>query len=101
MVATIQSIDFDAASTLTTYIESKLQKLEQFSAQIHDAQVYLKLEKNKNKDVGNKVVEIKVMVPQNTLIASFQAKSFEEATNACVEQLSRQLVRYKEKQRSA
>lgn len=100
MISTIQSIDFDAASTLESYIKNKLSKLEQFSSNILDIQVYLKLEKNKNKDEGNKIVEIKVMVPQNTLVSSSQAKTFEEATNVCVEHLTRQLVKHKEKQRN-
>lgn len=99
MATTIQSIDFDAADRLQSFVQTKVKKLQHFYDQIIDAQVYLKLEKNKNKDIGNKIVEIKLLVPNNTLIASHQAKTFEEATNMCVEQIKRQIIRHKEKER--
>ncbi len=98
MNVTIQSIHFDADRKLTHFISQKVNKLNTFFDPIVDAQVFLKVDKNK--EAGNKVVEIKVNVPQNTLLGTQRAKSFEEATDMCVEQMKRQIKRYKERKRS-
>jgi putative sigma-54 modulation protein len=95
MIVTIQSIHFDADVRLKDFIQSKLSKLRQYHDGIVDAQVYLKLDKNH--EVGNKVVEVKMLVPSNTIVSTQQARTFEEATDLCVDQLKRQLVKTKEK----
>lgn len=98
MKTTIQSIHFDADYRLLDFIDSKLSKLDQFFDSIQGAEVALRLEKNKQE--GNKVVEVKMLVPSQTIVASHQSPSFEEATDHCVDQLKRQLVKYKEKMRA-
>jgi putative sigma-54 modulation protein len=98
MKLTIQSIHFDADRKLTGFVTQKISKLNTFFDHIVDTQVYLKLEKNKQE--GNKVVEIKVNVPSNTLLGTQRAKSFEEATDLCIEQMKKQIKRYKEKIRA-
>lgn len=98
METTIQSIRFDADQKLKTFITEKTDKLSQFFDGIIAAQVYLKLDKNHER--GNKVVEYKLLVPQTTLVASHQAPTFEEGVDACIEQLSRQINKYKEKLRA-
>jgi putative sigma-54 modulation protein len=93
MHLTIQSIHFDADHRLLAFVQRKCSKLDQFFDAIVDAQVYLRLEKNK--EVGNKVVEIKVLVPNNILLATERAASFEEATDKASESLRRQIQKYK------
>lgn len=95
MKITIQSIHFDAADRLLEFIQTKFDKLAQLYASIIDVQVFLKLEKNNEQ--GNKIVEVKVLVPAQTLVASSQNKTFEEAVDSCLEQIKRQVVKYKEK----
>jgi putative sigma-54 modulation protein len=96
MKATIQSIHFTADSKLIEYIEQKLNKLETFSNQIMQADVYLKLE-NEGAAVKDKVVEIRVHIPGNDLFAKDTSRSFEDAVDAVTEQLRRQVERQKEK----
>lgn len=98
MQITIQSIHFDANSRLKQFIQRKCEKLDQYFDGIVDAQVYLRLDKDYNR--GNKVVEIKLLVPNNTLLATERAPRFEEATDKATDQLRRQLMKYKEKMRA-
>lgn len=98
MNVTIQSIHFDADKKLLNFINEKVGKLNQFFDAIVDTQVYLKLDKNKQ--TGNKVVEIKLLVPQNTILGHERAKTFEEATDLCIEQMKSQLKKYKDKMRN-
>jgi putative sigma-54 modulation protein len=98
MNVNIQSIHFDADSRLLGFIETKCAKLTQFFEGLVDLQVYLRLEKNKS--IGNKVVEIKALVPGTTLVATEQSPSFEEATDKAIDGLRRQLLRYKARQQT-
>lgn len=95
MKTTIQSIHFDADAKLLKYIEQKVSKLSTFFDAVIDASVFLKVEKDHEN--GNKIVEIKLNVPNNTLLAKERNRSFEEATDACVDKLKLQLQKYKEK----
>jgi putative sigma-54 modulation protein len=97
MRTTIQSIHFDADIKLLQFIEQKLAKLPQLFNHTLAAEVFLKLEKNDAK--GNKIVEIKVSVPQSTLVASERGRTFEEATDLCLDQMKAQLKKFKEKMR--
>ena len=47
----------------------------------------------------NKIVQIIIQIPGNDLMAKERCKTFEEATDLCVETLSRQIKRHKEKLR--
>ena len=62
------SIHFDADQKLIDYIEKKTTKLEQFFDRIIDAHVYLKLQNSGQ--VRDKIVEMKLMVPGDTLMAT-------------------------------
>lgn len=95
MKITIQSIRFDAAERLQVFIQEKFGKLDRIHDGIVDIQVYLKLEKNHQQ--GNKVVEVKVLVPSQTLVATSQKPTFEEAVDNCLDQIKRQLIKHKEK----
>jgi putative sigma-54 modulation protein len=94
----VQSIHFTADIKLLDFIQKKADKLDQFYDQIIGGDVYLRLEKTE--DEGNKITEIKLMIPGNDLFAKEQCKSFEEATDRAIESLRRQLDKHKEKVRS-
>ena len=92
------AIHFDADQKLIDYIEKKTTKLEQFFDRIIDAQVYLKLENSGQ--VRDKIVEMKLMVPGDTLMATEVSKTFEASLDAAVDNMKRQLNRYKERLQS-
>jgi len=91
----LTAIHFDADQKLIDYIEKKASKLDQFFDRITDTQVFLKLENSGQ--VRDKIVEIKLMVPGDTLIATEVSKSFEGAADAAVDNMKRQLSKHKEK----
>ena len=93
----IQSLRFDADAKLLDFVEGKVNKLEQYFDNIIGAEVILRLDKSE--DSGNKVADIKILIPGNDLFSKKQAKSFEEATDMATEALRRQLKKTKEKQR--
>ena len=97
MKVRIQSIHFNADNTLLEHIEEKVNKLVHFYDHIIGGDVFLKLDKASNTE--NKIVQIKLAIPGNELITRHQCKTFEEATDLCIEALSRQVKKYKEKQR--
>ncbi|MDQ3016719.1 MAG: ribosome-associated translation inhibitor RaiA [Bacteroidota bacterium] len=92
------SIHFDADDKLLAFIEKKTSKLDQFFDRIIDAHVYLKLENSGQ--VKDKIVELKLMVPGDTLIATEVSKTFEASTDAAIDNMKRQLNRYKERLQS-
>ena len=96
MQITIQSIHFTADVKLKEYIEMRLSKLETFYYRIIQAEVFLKLE-NEGAPLKDKVVEIRLHIPGNDLFAKDTSLSFEDSTDAVVEQLRRQLKKAKEK----
>ena len=98
MKVQIQSIHFNADQKLLEYIQAKLDKLDKYFDHITDAQVFLKVTKPEVRQ--NKVVEIKVNVPGEALLATETGDKFEEATDLAIENLKRQVVRFKEKIRS-
>ena len=91
------SIHFDADQKLLTFIDKKVGKLSQFFDRIINVNVYLKLENSGQ--VKEKIVEIKLNVPGGTMVASEKSYSFEAATDRVVDNMKRQLMRYKERLR--
>ena len=89
----MHAIHFKADKKLLSFIQERLKKLEQFNDQIVSAEVYLRLDKDREKE--NKITEIKLHVPGKDLFAKKQCKSFEEATNVAVEALRRQIMKGK------
>ena len=83
--------------SFTAYIDSKLSKLGQYFDRIIDVHVILKLENSGQ--VRDKIVEVKMMVPGDTLIATETQQTFEAATDLVVDNIKRQLIRYKERMR--
>jgi putative sigma-54 modulation protein len=95
MKINLTAVHFDADQKLIDYIEKKTSKLGQFFDRITDAQVFLKLENSGQ--VRDKIVELKLMVPGDTLVASETSKTFEAATDAAVDTMKRQLKKHKER----
>ena len=91
----MHAIHFKADQKLLSFILERLNKLEQFNDQIVSAEVYLRLDKDREKE--NKIAEIKLHVPGKEMFAKKQCKSFEEATNVAVEALRRQIMKEKTK----
>ncbi|MFN4235415.1 MAG: ribosome hibernation-promoting factor, HPF/YfiA family [Bacteroidia bacterium] len=93
----IQSIHFDADKKLIAFIEEKVKKLAKYHDGIIGAEVFLRLEKNSEKE--NKITEIKLLVPGSDVFAKRQCTTFEEATDLSVEAIATQLKKQKEKAR--
>ena len=95
MKVQITAVHFDADQKLIDFIDKKTSKLGLFFDKITDAQIFLKLENSGQ--VRDKIVELKLMVPGDTLIASDISKTFEAATDGVVDNMKRQLTKYKER----
>ncbi len=91
----VHSIHFTADQKLINHINEKISKLSLFFDQIIASEVFLRLDKNTEKE--NKITEIKVLIPGKELFAKKQCKSFEEAADLVVEALRKQIIKHKEK----
>jgi ribosomal subunit interface protein len=91
----IQSIHFDASEQLGAFVQKKVSKLEQYYDGILLTEVIMKV--IKPEVTLNKNVLVKVKVKNGELLAEKTANSFEEAVDECVDALSKQLVKHKEK----
>ncbi len=94
----IQSIHFDATEQLQAFIQKKVSKLEKYYEDIKKVEVSLKVIKPETAE--NKEAGVKVLVPNGEFYASKVCDTFEESVDVCIEALEKQLVKYKEKQRS-
>ena len=91
----IQSINFDATTTLESYINKKISKLDKFFDEIINIEVYLKVVKPET--AINKEAEIKISIPNVDFFASKTCDSFEEAIDLTVDALEKQIRKNKEK----
>ena len=92
-----KAVQFKADQKLIDFIDQKLGKLERFYDRIIQANVTLKLENSGQ--VRDKIAEVIVMLPGETLVAKDSKKTFEASVEGVVRNLKRQLKRYKEKRR--
>ena len=93
----IHSIRFDADKKLIDFVTQKVKKLSQVSNDIVSAEVFLRLDKDDERE--NKITEIKIEYPRGPLFARKQSKTFEEATDLVIGALKKQIVKQKEKMR--
>ncbi len=93
----IHSVRFDADKKLIDFVNQKLDKLAQFGEDIVNAEVYLRLDKDQERE--NKISEIKVEISGSSLFAKKQSKSFEESTDEAIDALKKQITKYKQKKR--
>lgn len=90
-----EAVQFKADQKLIDFIEKRLTKMEQYFDRIIEARVILKLENSGQ--VKDKVAEISLSVPGDTIFAKDTNKSFEASIDQAANALKRQLMRYKEK----
>ena len=93
-----QTVNFNADASLLEFLELKVQKLAVFYDQIIDVDVYLKVENTSDKE--NKISEIKVNVPKDSIVVKKQCKSFEEAIDTACDAAERAIVKLKEKRKN-
>jgi len=98
MRVNVETPNFAADVKLLNFIERKLSKLEQFYDRIIYADVFLKVQKTKEK--SNKIVEVLLSIPGDDIMIKKEARTFEEGTDECVRGLERQLKKRKQKQRA-
>ena len=98
MQVIIESVQFRADQKLIEFTDKRLGKLDQYYDRILEARVYLKLENAGQ--VKDKVAEVSLDVPGQTLFATATDKTFEAAVDEAADSLRRQLARYKEKSRA-
>ena len=93
----IHSVRFDADKKLINFVQQKLDKLTLFGEDIVNAEVFLRLDKDQDRE--NKISEIKLELAGGPLFAKKQSKTFEEATDDVIEALKKQITKHKEKKR--
>jgi len=93
----IHSVRFDADKKLIDFVHQKIGKLTQYGEEIVNAEVYLRLDKDQERE--NKISEIKLDLPGGPLFAKKQSKTFEEATDEAVDALKKQITKHKQKKR--
>jgi putative sigma-54 modulation protein len=93
----IHSVRFDADKKLVDFVQQKLDKLTQFGEDIVNAEVYLRLDKDQERE--NKISEIKLDLPGGPLFSKKQSKTFEEATDGAIDALKKQITKHKQKKR--
>ncbi|WP_321438889.1 ribosome hibernation-promoting factor, HPF/YfiA family [uncultured Bacteroides sp.] len=94
----IQSIHFDASEQLQAFIQKKVTKLERLYDDIKLVEVSLKVVKPET--VKNKEAGIKIIIPNAEFYADKTNDTFEESIDEGLDALSKQLLKYKEKQQS-
>ena len=97
MEVRIQAIHFDASEKLQDFIQKKVAKLEKFCDDIKKVEVSLKVVKPET--AMNKEAGIKVLALNSEFFAEKVSDTFEESVDVCVDALSKQLIKAKEKLR--
>jgi len=93
----IHSVRFDADKKLIDFVHQKLDKLTQYGEDIVNAEVYLRLDNDLEKE--NKISEIKLDISGKPLFARKQSKTFEAATDDAIDALKKQITKHKQKKR--
>lgn len=95
----IQADGFVADQKLAEFIDLKAAKLTTYYDKIIDISVKLSLDSHSK--VKDKVVHILCHIPHSNLFVESTAKTFEEATDECIEDLKRQIKKKKEQMSAA
>ena len=98
MKVSVQSVNFNISRDLVKYIEKKVNNLEKFHDHILGSEIYLKVQSTSEKE--NKMVDLKIKLPGNDIVAKKQSKTFEEAVSQAADSVKKQLVKRKEKLRA-
>ncbi|MBK9013233.1 MAG: ribosome-associated translation inhibitor RaiA [Saprospiraceae bacterium] len=90
-----ESVQFKADQKLHEFIEKKMEKLTSHFDRIINVEVKLRLENSGQ--VKDKVAEIQLHVPGQNFFAKETTKTFEQSVDSAIDNLRRQLSKYKEK----
>jgi putative sigma-54 modulation protein len=93
----IHSVRFNADKRLVDFVHQKVEKLTQFGEDIVNIEVYLRLDKDQERE--NKISEIMLELPGGPLFAKKQSKTFEESTDDAIDALKKQITKHKQKKR--
>lgn len=96
MNVNIQTVHFDAASTLIEHVNKKVQKLGNFHDRITSVDIYLKLD-NVAHQIKDKIAEIRVKIPKHAFFTKQSSKSFEESFDGALDSIIEQIKRKKDK----
>lgn len=91
----INAVKFKADPKLEKFVSDKVGKIEKLVDNATKCEVYLKVDKPESDN--NKIAEISLTLPGQTLFNSKQADTFEEAVSECVDTLKVQIDKYKER----
>lgn len=92
----INASHFEVDAKLSALINKKVSKLERFYDHIIDCMIFLSQEGHSEHN-SSKVIEIKINVKETTLFCREEAQMYEQAIDMAVENMKRQLKKYKEK----
>lgn len=95
MNTTINAVKFKTDSKLDQFINEKVAKLDRLIDNATKCEVTLKIDKPESDN--NKIAEISLNLPGQTLFNSKQANTFEEAVADCIDSLKPQIDKYKER----
>ena len=95
MKVDIQSIHFDADKKLLAFVTEKLEKVNTFYTGIKSADVYLRLEKDTERE--NKAIEVKLNMNGIDIFAKEHSSTFEAATDLVLDKVVAQVKKHKEK----
>jgi putative sigma-54 modulation protein len=91
----MNAVKFKADPKLEQFVNEKVGKLERLVDNATKCDVTLKVDKPESDN--NKIAEISLALPGQTLFNSKQANSFEEAVSDCVDTMRVQIDKYKER----
>lgn len=94
MKVNIQAVGFTVDHKLVDFIEKKLQKVAHYYEKIISADVYLRLENTSSKE--NKITEIRLNVPGDSLVVKKHSKTFEQCIDESLLPLERMVLKHKE-----
>lgn len=95
MKVSVQSVNFNADTSLIEFVEKKVNSLERYYDKIVGSEVFLKVQQTSDKE--NKFIDVKLNIPGNDIIVKKQCKTFEEGVMLATDSLKRQLAKKKEK----
>ena len=95
MNTTINAVKFKADPKLEKFVNEKVAKLDRLIDNATKCEVILKVDKPESDN--NKIAELSLNLPGQTLFNSKQADTSEEAVSECVDAMKAQIDKYKER----
>ena len=89
----INTAKFKADEKLEKYINEKVAKLDRMTDRATKCEVFLKIDKPESDN--NKIAELQLALPGQTLFIGKQADTFEQAVSEAVDAMKGQIEKYK------